>query len=266
MAKIGLKYPVMSKYSEVNGVPTYKNGLVIGKAIKADLTINNNDASLDADDDTAESDKSFIDGTLSLNVDDLDYEVQAMALGHQVYGTRLVANANDVSPFVGVAFYGPVVRKNVRKYRAVHLKKVQFAEPSESLQTKGKTMAYQTPVIPGTIMKDCNDDWKEEEIFLTEAEAIAWVKSVSNVTGTCGAVRANVPAGVYTQAQEVELSTATEGATIYYTTNGTTPSATNGTAYSSAISIEETTMLRAVAIKASNSNSVVFDAEYVIND
>ena len=70
-------------------------------------------------------------------------------------------------------------------------------------------------------------------------------------------------AGTYTGAQSVTL-TAGAGEKIYYTTNGTTPSAANGTEYSSAISIAATCALRAIAIKADMNNSEVATYEYII--
>ena len=50
-----------------------------------------------------------------------------------------------------------------------------------------------------------------------------------------------------THAQTVTISTTTSGATIRYTTNGTTPSSTVGTVYSSPVSITATTTLKAIA-------------------
>ena len=45
-------------------------------------------------------------------------------------------------------------------------------------------------------------------------------------------------AGTYGSAQSVTITTTTSGATIRYTTNGTTPSSTVGTVYSSAVSYQ----------------------------
>ena len=75
----------------------------------------------------------------------------------------------------------------------------------------------------------------------------------------------NPAAGTYTSAQSVTIACATEGATIYYTTDGTEPSATNGTAYSEAIAVSETTTIKAIAIKSGMTNSAVAEAEYIIN-
>ena len=58
-------------------------------------------------------------------------------------------------------------------------------------------------------------------------------------------------AGTYASAQSVTISTTTSGATIRYTTNGTTPSSTVGTVYSSAVTISATnTTLQAIAYKS----------------
>lgn len=68
--------------------------------------------------------------------------------------------------------------------------------------------------------------------------------------------------GTYTTAQTVTISCATSGATIYYTTDGTPPSASS-TKYNAAITISETTTLKAIAIKDGTSSSVA-TATYTI--
>lgn len=72
-------------------------------------------------------------------------------------------------------------------------------------------------------------------------------------------------AGTYTGAQSVTIACATEGATIYYTTDGTEPSATNGTVYSEAIAVSATTTIKAIAVKNGMANSAVAEAEYIID-
>ena len=182
MAKIGLRYPVAAPLTENETETSYTGGKVIGKAINSDININSNDVKLYADDVIAESDKSFKDGNVKIGVDDLDYETQAMLLGHKVSEEgELVANADDTAPFVGFGFYGPTKKNNVLGFRAIFLHKVQFAEPAESITTKGETVSFQTPVLEGTIYTDVKGDWKSEKTFPTEAEAKTWLETKAGI-------------------------------------------------------------------------------------
>jgi Domain of unknown function (DUF1929)/Chitobiase/beta-hexosaminidase C-terminal domain/Bacterial lectin/PKD domain len=70
-------------------------------------------------------------------------------------------------------------------------------------------------------------------------------------------------AGSYSSAQTVSISTTTSGATIYYTTNGTTPT-TSSTVYSGPITVSATETLKAIATKSGFFNSNVGTAAYTI--
>ena len=60
------------------------------------------------------------------------------------------------------------------------------------------------------------------------------------------------------------ISTTTGGASIRYTTNGTTPSSTVGTVYSSPVSISATCTLEAIAYETGLTNSAVTSGVYTI--
>ncbi|HTB81291.1 MAG TPA: choice-of-anchor tandem repeat GloVer-containing protein [Opitutaceae bacterium] len=72
-------------------------------------------------------------------------------------------------------------------------------------------------------------------------------------------------AGTYTAAQNVTISTTTSGATIRYTTDGSTPSETAGTVYSSPVNISSTKTLKAIAYKSGLTDSAVATGVYTIN-
>ena len=73
----------------------------------------------------------------------------------------------------------------------------------------------------------------------------------------------NLDAGTYTEAKNVAITCATEGAKIYYTTNGSDPT-TADSEYSAPILIAETTTLKAAATLDGTTYSEVATAEYKI--
>ena len=70
--------------------------------------------------------------------------------------------------------------------------------------------------------------------------------------------------GTFTTTPSVTISTSTGGATIRYTTNGTTPSETVGTIYSSPVTISSSLTLQAIAYESGFSDSAVASGTYVI--
>lgn len=93
---------------------------------------------------------------------------------------------------------------------------------------------------------------------------VTWETGGSTVE-TCATPTFSPGTGTYTEAQNVTISTTTSGASIYYTTDGTTPSATNGTLYTGAINVSSTTTIKAIAVKTGNNDSQVAEATYTIN-
>lgn len=81
----------------------------------------------------------------------------------------------------------------------------------------------------------------------------------------------SVPAGTYTSPQSVVLSSATEGATICYTLDGTDPSADgagtciNGITYVSAISVSNSESIKALSTISGYNDSTISSASYTIN-
>jgi uncharacterized repeat protein (TIGR03803 family) len=104
-------------------------------------------------------------------------------------------------------------------------------------------------------------------------EAIAIASGFSNSAVASGTYTINLPAatpvisptaGTFSSTQSVTITDSTAGATIYYTTNGTTPTASS-TVYSGAISVSSTETIEAIAVAPGSSNSAVASATYTIN-
>lgn len=91
----------------------------------------------------------------------------------------------------------------------------------------------------------------------------SWYYWTSGVDTTAPTVTASPVAGTYSSTQNVTLST-NEAATIYYTTNGTTPT-TSSSVYSSPISVSATTLLKYFARDTAGNSSAVQSATYTIS-
>jgi len=100
-----------------------------------------------------------------------------------------------------------------------------------------------------------------------DAYAIDTFDYLGSHTFTPGLVQAEAPtfdpvSGIYTSTQNVTISSATVGATIRYTTDGSIPTDTYGTIYSGPVAVSTTTTLKAVAYGAGFAISSVAEAIY----
>lgn len=81
--------------------------------------------------------------------------------------------------------------------------------------------------------------------------------------GHVAATRFSPERGYYEQPQQVTITTDTPGALIRYTTNGSTPTLTNGTDYTGPVSVTGTTVLRAAAFLPDHDPSPVETHTYL---
>ena len=102
--------------------------------------------------------------------------------------------------------------------------------------------------------------WKEEATFPTENGAKDWLDGKSGIVEKVANVVSTVQSGTYTTTQSVELSTATAGAKVYYTQDGTIPTEAS-TQYSSPISLTSPAnkCIKAIGIKSGLQNSDILE-------
>lgn len=181
MAQVGLKYPVYAKYAEAGGVVSYTDGDVIGKAISASLSWTQNTVDLWADDGVAETDSAIQYGTVTIGVDELSDETLASLLGHTLTEEDELVYGDGQAPYVGVGFYGKVIKGGVAKWRCVWLPKVKFGIPGETFSTKGETLSFQTPTIEGRITRDAGGNLYHRTLIATEEAAIAYLKGKAGI-------------------------------------------------------------------------------------
>ena len=126
-------------------------------------------------------------------------------------------------------------------------------------------LTKQTVTLKGTV--DCPDSIDANGVSLTTTITIT-----ISAAGIVGAPIANPTAGTYSENQSVALTSSTEGATIYYTTDGSEPTITGGTTkqYTAPILVTGiegqsiTTTIKAIAVKSGMQDSSVETFTYTI--
>ena len=130
-------------------------------------------------------------------------------------------------------------------------------------------LTEQTVTLNGTVT--CPDSIDANGITLTTTITIT-----ISAAGIVGAPTANPTAGTYSENQSVTLTSSTEGATIYYTTDGSEPTITGGVPagttaqYTAPIAVTGTegqsitTTIKAIAVKDRMQNSSVETFTYTI--
>ncbi len=89
-------------------------------------------------------------------------------------------------------------------------------------------------------------------------------QAASTTNGVVDMPTASPPAEIYTSAQSVTLTSATAGAKIYYTTDGSAPSI-GSNVYSTAINVSSSMTIKAFATKTNFSDSAIASNSYTIN-
>lgn len=173
MAKIGLKNFRYSLLDENDRVVEPKS---LGKAVDCKVTIEKNNAVLNADDSLAESDYSFKSGTVTMTVDEDADEVFAEILGHSISEDgEMVRNANDTAPYVALGRIITKMVKGVKKYKVEYLHKVKFNEPNADEKTKGESVEFSTNAIEGAVHTLSNGDWSIAKTFDDYDEASTYL-------------------------------------------------------------------------------------------
>ena len=130
-------------------------------------------------------------------------------------------------------------------------------------------LTQQTVTLNGTVT--CPDSIDDNGVLLTTTITIT-----ISAAGIVGAPTVNLAAGTYTENQSVTLTSSKEGATIYYTTDGSEPTITGGVpagttaVYTAPIAVTGTegesitTTIKAIAVKDRMQNSSVEKFTYTI--
>ena len=187
MAKMGLKYLAWAEIDTEgdNAIPTYKSATagVLGRMVSINVTVNNSEGELYADDMLAEYAGEFSSADLTADVDNITLENQAKLYGTS-YSTsgEYTADADDTAPYGGVGGYQTLQVNGTRKYRAWFYPKAKAMVPDFDGTTKGNSISFGTEPIKMKIASPKYGPWYYAKEFTTEADAKSYINTKLGIT------------------------------------------------------------------------------------
>jgi hypothetical protein len=228
-------------------------------------------------DDTIEDDMSLVVAyDVTINASQLTDAIRAALLGHAIDGGGgVLTTGSDVAQQGALAWEELLSKQDPSepdKYKKVILYKgrfKEFAETSNTIVQNGIT--YQTHNLTARFYKR-NDghikySMREDSPNASAVKLAAWFTAPQeygdNFDETVATPVANPVAGAVAADSTVALTTATAGASIRYTLDGSAPNVTS-TLYDGPILINEALTIKAIAVKEGMNNSLVLTAAYTI--
>lgn len=175
MAEFGAKYPCFKQ----NGKNT---GVVIGKLVAANLTVNLASGELYADDSLAEQLSEFANGSVAMETDNMADDIASEVYGATVSEGEVTYNKDDTPPEGVLAYYKSLMVSGERKFRGFVYPKAKAAIGNDNAQTRGSSITFQTAKTTFTIFPDDNGDWRKTKTFDTETAAVTYVKTACGIT------------------------------------------------------------------------------------
>lgn len=186
--QIGLRdiYYAILDTDPIGGAPVYQTPVRIAGAITANVNPNTSSETLYSDDGPSETATTIGAVELEMNVKDLTLEVQAALLGHEYVGGVLKRKSSDIPPWIAVGFRA---LKSNGSYRYTWLNKGKCQVPEQAHETKGESIAFQTPTINASFVKrDADDEWQrhidEDDVDYVASMGTNWFTSPTQVADT----------------------------------------------------------------------------------
>ena len=110
MAEFGANYPCFCADSEQAGV-------VLGKLVSANLTVNLASGEIYADDSLAEQLSEFASGSIAMETDDLEDEKASKIYGCKVSEKLVTYNKGDTAPRGCLGYYKVLMRNGKKFYK-----------------------------------------------------------------------------------------------------------------------------------------------------
>lgn len=228
-------------------------------------------------DDSIEDDVSLLQAIdVSITASQLTDAIRAALLGHTMdAGGGIITKGTDVAPMGALGWEELISSETgVPQYKKVILYKgkfKEFAEKGETIKQGGIT--YQTHPLTARFYRRVNDNALKysirEDTPAADATKLAnWFTTPQEATETYGTTvevpTATPDTGDIASGTDIVLASATSGAAIYYTIDGSEPTTTS-TLYTAPIDVTVAKVIKAIAVKSGMNKSPVKTAIYTIS-
>lgn len=177
MAEFGAKYPCFKADGSTAGI-------ILGKLVAANLTVNLASGELYADDALDEQLSEFASGTLAMETNDLTDENAAAIFGCDSTDGVVTYNVGDTAPSGCLGYYKSLMRNKAKYYKAIFYPCVRAALGNDNAQTRGSSITFATSQTTFTIKANDDGDWRKTQTFDSEAEAKQWINTQCGISAT----------------------------------------------------------------------------------
>lgn len=192
MPKTGVTGPWIARYTAINGVISYSDGIEAAKSTNFNSTISQGEGSrFYANNKLQDEVKGFSSGTLTNSVDGLSLEANRLILGINtrtisINGKTVVEEVYDEdtsSPYLGYGIIFTERNSGVERYKAVVLKKIIFDIPNDVAETQADTITWQVTELSATIMRDDSpkEEWQVRAGFDSMEDAKEYIRYHLNI-------------------------------------------------------------------------------------
>ncbi len=205
------------------------------------------------------------DGNVPANVVDGNLATRWSASGDPQHIQFNLGGAKKVA-FVKIAFYNGAARAS-RFDVLTSSDGTNFTSARSGVTSSGTTTALETfdfPDVSGATHVRIVGHGNTVNAWNSYTEVEIW-GTASTTPGQTAAPTFSPGSGNYTSAQSVTIASATSGASIRYTTDGSAPTSTSGTIYTGPVAVSTDTTLRAIAYASGLTDSAVTSATYTFS-
>jgi len=173
MAQFGANHPCFQ--------PEGGAGIVIGRLVSANLTVNLATGEQYADDSLAEFLSEFSSGSIAMETDDITDDIASIIYGAKVNNGVVTYNKNDNAPRGCLAYYKALMRHGKRSFKGYYYPQVSAVLGNDNAQTRGSSITFNAVSTTFTVFADENGAWRFTKEFSEEASCRAWVEQMTHV-------------------------------------------------------------------------------------